>query len=88
MTSKQLREAEVYESLEPYGTEHDYLQAAIICSILANVNRDSKKKPKPYEPKDFMPHWYTGGTVTRKQTTKQIGKILSGMASKKVKRKK
>jgi hypothetical protein len=27
----------------------------LICSILANTNRDSKKRPMPYKPEDFMP---------------------------------
>ena len=28
--------------------------AARICSIIANVNRDSKKKPTPYKEDDFI----------------------------------
>lgn len=34
--------------------EQDF-RAAIICSIIANVNRDPKKRQKAFEPKDFMP---------------------------------
>jgi len=30
-------------------------RTARICSIIANVNRDIKKKPKPYTEDDFMP---------------------------------
>jgi len=26
-------------------------------ALLANINRDSKKKSKPYNPIDFMPKW-------------------------------
>jgi hypothetical protein len=29
--------------------------AALICSVLANVNRDSEKRPEPWQPADFMP---------------------------------
>lgn len=25
--------------------------------MIANVNRDAKKKPQPYKPADFMPKW-------------------------------
>ena len=32
----------------------DY-RAALICSVIANVNRNPKKRPQPYKPKDFMP---------------------------------
>lgn len=29
----------------------------IACSLLANVNRDAKKRREPFEPKDFIP-WH------------------------------
>jgi len=32
----------------------DY-RAALICSVIAEVNRNRKKRKKPYTPKDFMP---------------------------------
>ncbi|AQU06109.1 hypothetical protein B1772_04745 [Dehalococcoides mccartyi] len=32
----------------------DY-RAGLICSVLANINRDPKKHTKPYTPADFMP---------------------------------
>lgn len=28
---------------------------ALVCSVLANINRDAKKRPKPYDVYDFMP---------------------------------
>jgi hypothetical protein len=28
---------------------------ALICTLLAEVNRDRKKRPKPFKPQDFMP---------------------------------
>lgn len=30
-------------------------RAALICSILANIYRDPKKKSQPFTPEDFMP---------------------------------
>jgi len=27
----------------------------MICSLLANINRDTKQRKKPYTPADFMP---------------------------------
>lgn len=35
--------------------ENNDLRSALICSLLANIHRDIKKRQKPYEPKDFMP---------------------------------
>jgi hypothetical protein len=29
--------------------------AALICSVIANVNRDSERKPEPWRVEDFMP---------------------------------
>lgn len=34
--------------------EADY-RAGIISSVIANVNRDRKKKTQPYKPEDFVP---------------------------------
>jgi len=32
----------------------DY-RAALICTVLAEINRDRKKRPRPFKPEDFMP---------------------------------
>lgn len=32
----------------------DY-RAGLICAVLANINRDPKRRSQPYEPADFMP---------------------------------
>ena len=31
-------------------------RAALICSVLANIYRNPKKKVNPFEPEDFMPN--------------------------------
>lgn len=38
-----------------YENENRYRQSAMICCMLANINRDTKKRRKPYEVSDFMP---------------------------------
>jgi hypothetical protein len=43
-----------YDRIEPIGALRSDLMLAQVCSILANVNRDSKKKPTPYELSDFL----------------------------------
>ena len=30
-------------------------RCSMICALLANIHRDSKKHPRPYEPDDFNP---------------------------------
>jgi hypothetical protein len=42
--------------ISPWGETRKDLRAGIVASVLANVNRDSKKRPKPYRPADFMPY--------------------------------
>jgi hypothetical protein len=32
-----------------------YYRAAMVCSLIAETNRDKKKHPKPFTPDDFMP---------------------------------
>src|SRR5690606_3853501 len=56
MSSAELTEWMAFFGLEPWGTEVEDWRAAMVASVIANVNRDPKKR-KPYEPKDFMPRY-------------------------------
>ena len=42
-------------SLEPFGNETENWRTGVVASTIANVNRNPKRKPDPYKPKDFMP---------------------------------
>lgn len=44
-----------YESVEPFGPERTDYAVAISSSVIANANRDSKKRSRPYSANDFMP---------------------------------
>jgi hypothetical protein len=44
-----------YASLEPFGEERADVRAGIIAAVIANANRDRKKRPDPFTPADFMP---------------------------------
>ena len=44
-----------YYSLEPWGEERADLRAGMIAAVIAETNRDKKKRHKPYTPADFMP---------------------------------
>lgn len=35
----------------------DSYNAALICSVLCNINRDPKKKSDPFTPDDFLPRY-------------------------------
>lgn len=43
---------------EPFGHARGDLQTALIASLLANAHRDTKKRPKAYGIKDFVPDYW------------------------------
>lgn len=49
--------AQFYSLAKEYASEQEMLnyRGAMICSIIAEVNRDRKKRSKPFTPDDFMP---------------------------------
>jgi len=53
--SRELSEWMAFFSLEPWGCEVDDWRFGMLASVIANANRDEKKRRKPFEPKDFMP---------------------------------
>ena len=56
MPSAELTEWMAFFSLEPWGTEVEDWRAALVASVIANVNRDPKKG-KVFQPTDFMPRY-------------------------------
>jgi hypothetical protein len=52
MGAGELVEWMAYYSIEPFGAERDNLHAGIVASVVANANRDPKRKP--VKPDDFM----------------------------------
>ena len=47
-------------------------RSGIICSVLANIYRNKKKKQTPYKPKDFMPR-----KEVKEQTPEQQLKMVA-----------
>jgi hypothetical protein len=43
-----------YCTLEPFGEWRDDVRNAQLCALIANVNRDPKRRPEPYAIQDFM----------------------------------
>lgn len=54
MSWSQFREWMAYAKIEPFGEYRDDLRSGVVASIVANVNRDSKKHPEPFSPSDFV----------------------------------
>lgn len=53
--SRDVSEWMAYASIEPFGEERADMRAGIIASVIANVNRDPKRRSQPFTPQDFMP---------------------------------
>lgn len=52
--SAELTEWQAYYQLEPFGSLVDDERHGVAVSTLANINRDSKTRPDPYKPSDFI----------------------------------
>lgn len=59
MPSRLFKEWQAYYLLEPFGQWRDDYRMCILASILANIKRDPKKHPTPFDPLDFMPDFMT-----------------------------
>lgn len=83
MDSAEITEWRAYFRLEPFGSEQDFLQAGIISSVVANVNKG--KNTKPFEPYDFIPSSFKA-KFSKKQTPEDMLAVFEAMGAKKVKR--
>ncbi len=54
MTATQLREWMIYAEQEPFGYEFFNFMLGKICSVLAELQRDPKKRTQGYKPSQFM----------------------------------
>lgn len=63
--------------LEPWDAEV-WMLARLTC-LLANVNRDVKKHPRPFKEKDFLPA--PGGEGNKPQTAMEMQAVLERMAA-------
>lgn len=57
ISSHEIAEWIAFYSIEPFGSVRGDLQAGIVASTVANVNRDPAKRSEPFSPLDFMPKW-------------------------------
>ena len=55
VTSREFAEYWAYDQLQPIGPERADLRAGIVAATIANVNRNPKKRAKPFSPVDFLP---------------------------------
>jgi hypothetical protein len=75
-----------YWQLEPTAETRIDVGFAQLSALLANINRDPKKRAQPYEAKDFLPQW-GGKTPPSKMDPKVVQANLLAAFGGKVKRK-
>lgn len=80
LSSKQMRDWEVFYRERPFGSEIGFYQAGIICYVLAEINRDREAKPTPYKPEDFVPAKYLKDKGVKKQSMEQMLMIMKAMS--------
>lgn len=76
--SRDITDYLAYYQIEPFGTEQDYIQAGIVASTIANVNRS--KNTQPFKPYDFVPSSFKS-KIHKKQSAEDIKFIFEQMAA-------
>lgn len=57
ISSRELSEWAVYFSIEPPESTRDDIRTGVVASTLANIHRDSSRRPEPFSANDFAPKW-------------------------------
>ena len=63
MSSREFAEWRVYAAQEPIGEKRGDLRIATVATLLAESNRDRKKRRKPFRIAEFL-ELFQGGTLT------------------------
>lgn len=69
VSSREFAEYWAAYQLDPWGPELEDHRTGIVASTIANVNRDPKKRPRPYTPDDFTPRF--GAAVDDEEPTEE-----------------
>lgn len=86
MTAEEILEWEQFNQLCPIDGDREDYRTASINATLANINRDSEKRPEPFGLKDFVieftPTWKQqneSGLKSKKQSVEEQKNILYGL---------
>lgn len=44
-----------FDAVDPIGERRADMRSAQQCALMANINRDAKRRPEPFQVSDFMP---------------------------------
>lgn len=57
ISSEELSLWMAFDDIEPLGDVRMDLGFGVVASTLANIHRDTKKRPQAFLPQDYMPLW-------------------------------
>jgi len=75
-SSRELAEWMAFAQLEPIGARRGDYQAAQVAQVIANVNRDTKKRRKPYPVEDFLLAWEDPEEPAERQSVEEQLRIV------------
>lgn len=55
ITWEELTQWVQFDALDPIGERRGDIRMAQLCALTANINRDAKRKPEPFQLAEFMP---------------------------------
>jgi hypothetical protein len=84
LSATELADWAAFYAIEPWGSEAAFLRTGIVTALIANTNRDSKRKPEPFVPSDFMPD-FTGKRKRDKLDPKKVRNLLKTSFGKRIK---
>lgn len=58
ISSRELSEWQAFDQREPIGGRRLDVHSAQILAMLANIHRDRKDRPDPFEPAEFLAEWW------------------------------
>ena len=80
ISAKELSEWAEFYNLEPFGWEALGFSSGIVASTIANIHRDTKKRPKPFAAVEFVPG-YKPPKKDPRETQANLRALFMGMKS-------
>lgn len=79
ISSAELTEWIAFDRLEPFGGFQDEYRTGLVAAMVANTARDEKKKPRPFEPSDFMREPFLGEPTSEDERLMKKAQAIMGM---------
>lgn len=67
----------------PWGEERADLRSGVVASIIANVNRDTKKRSTPFRPEEFMLFRHQAEDDASKELSRRLRAAMKSVGKRK-----